>query len=81
MSSAPLLDIDDVPQPALLLAAVLRLLSANKAVGCEHLRSAIVQHLELIAEHPDDTLDPLLRKVCLRLASDWRSQLYGAMRH
>jgi hypothetical protein len=81
MDPAPTFLIDDVPQPTLLLAAVLKLLSANKAVGCEHLRSAIVHHLELIAEHPDDTLDPLLRKVCLRLASDWRSHLYGAMRH
>lgn len=61
----------DLPEPALLIASTMFLMTKHLDKGCSCLRLMIVRQLELILEHPSDEVTPLLRQACCRLINQW----------
>ena len=63
----------DLPEPELLVASAMFLMTKHLDQGCSCLRSMIVRQLELIVEHPSEEVTPLLRQACCRLINQWEA--------
>jgi hypothetical protein len=61
----------DAPEPSLLIASVLFLMTKHIDQGCSCLRSMIIRQLEFILAHPSDEVTPLLRQACRKLINQW----------
>jgi hypothetical protein len=61
------------PCPATLYAAALYLATRYAGSGCPGVCRMVVQHFELIANHPDPAVPDGLRETCRMLQADWKN--------
>jgi hypothetical protein len=71
MNSAP------HPQPDVLLASTLVLMTRYHAHRCPCVANAVVQHLDLLSRQTEERFPALLRAVCAQLELDWRALTTG----
>ena len=61
----------NLPAPDVLVAAAVYLMTSHARTGCPLVRRIIASQLRYLARHPSNTVTPMLREVCIRLARDW----------
>ena len=60
-----------LPEPSLLIASALFLMTKHADRNCRCLRHMIIRQLDLLLTHPSDEVTPLLRETCRRLIDQW----------
>jgi hypothetical protein len=65
------------PQPDVLLASTLYLMTRYYAHRCPCVANAVAQHLDLLSQQAEERCSALLRATCAQLELDWRAFTAG----
>lgn len=61
----------NLPAPDVLVAAAFYLMTSHARTDCPLVRRMVIHQLHYLARHPSDSVTPMLREVCIRLAREW----------
>lgn len=61
----------NLPAADVLVAAAFYLMTSHARTDCPLVRRMVVHQLRYLARHPSDSVTPMLRDVCIRLAREW----------
>lgn len=57
-------------RPAIVISALIYLMSSYRRAPCPRLAQCIAGHLECLSRHPD--ADPVIREICAGMVDKWR---------
>jgi hypothetical protein len=66
-----------LPQPDVLLASTLYLMTRYQAHRCPCVANAVAHHLDLLSRQAEGRCSAVLRAVCTQLELDWRALTTG----
>jgi hypothetical protein len=66
---------EDFPDPAVIIAAALLLMTRFAVTPCPFLLEMVIHQLEFLARHPSERLSPILRDISKKLVRDWEHLL------
>ncbi len=61
----------NLPAPDVLVAAAFYLMASHARTDCPLVCRMVARQLRYLARHPSDSVAPMLREVCIRLAREW----------
>ena len=71
-------NLQQLPDPTALLAALMTMMTRFSCLGCPQLAARIRRHLALLQHYDDSEMPPLLKQLAQRLQGEW-AQLLSAI--